>query len=148
MSENIKKTDTVETVENPNGKESAGKTFTQEEVNRIVSDRLGRERDKRAAELDEREKAVKARELAVMAAEKLAAAGLPKDLSAVLKYDDEESLDAAISQLSTIRGFKNGNDTPKKGEKHIIENKLPEQKEHDNGDKIREAFRPSKSDWS
>ena len=85
--------------------EQTGKTFTQAEVNKIISDRLARDREKRTAELDEREKAVKARELAVIAAEKLAAAGLPKDLNAVLRYDDEASLDAAISQLSKLRGF-------------------------------------------
>lgn len=70
--------------------EQTGKTFTQAEVNKIISDRLARDREKRTAELDEREKAVKARELAVIAAEKLAAAGLPKDLNAVLRYDDED----------------------------------------------------------
>lgn len=146
MSENINNTGTAKTVENPNGKEVAGKTFTQEEVNRIVSDRLGRERDKKAAELDEREKAVKARELAVIAAEKLAAAGLPKDLAAVLKYDDESSLDAAVSQLSELRGFKDGNGTRPEGDKKkIIEYKLPEPSEYDNGDSmIRNAFRLSR----
>ena len=90
------------------------RTFTQEEVNRIVSERLSRDRDKRAAELDEREKAIKVRELAVIAAEKLAAAGLPKELNAVLKYDDEESLEAAINQLSTLRGFEKNNRKPKR----------------------------------
>ena len=122
--------------------EQTGKTFTQEEVNRIVSDRLARDRDKRSAELEEREKAVKARELAVIAAEKLAAAGLPKDLNAVLRYDDEASLDAAISQLSKLRGFESGDTTPEGGKKKIIENKLPEPSEYDSGDyAIRDAFR-------
>ena len=96
---------TKDTTMNGQQHDQTGKTFTQDEVNRIVSDRLARDRDKRSAELDEREKAVKARELAVIAAEKLAAAGLPKDLNAVLRYDDEASLDAAISQLSKLRGF-------------------------------------------
>lgn len=122
--------------------EQTGKTFTQAEVNKIISDRLARDREKRTAELDEREKAVKARELAVIAAEKLAAAGLPKDLNAVLRYDDEASLDAAISQLSKLRGFESGDTTPEGGKKKIIENKLPEPSEHDSGDyAIRDAFR-------
>lgn len=121
--------------------ETGVKTFSQEDVNRIVSERLARERDKRSAELDEREKAVKARELAVVAVEKLTAAGLPKELASVLKYGDEQSLDAAISQLSNLRGFTNGQ--PINGEnRKIIENKLPEPKEHANKDyEIREAFR-------
>lgn len=114
--------------------EQTGKTFTQEEVNRIVSDRLARDRDRRSAELDEREKAVKARELAVIAVEKLTAAGLPKRLAGILKYDDETTLDEAISTLSTLHGFNSG--------KKIIENKLPERSDYDNGDSaIRDAFR-------
>lgn len=121
--------------------EQTGKTFTQEEVNRIVSDRLARDRDKRSAELDEREKAVKARELAVIAVEKLTAAGLPKELAGVLKYDDETTLDEAISTLSTMHGFVGGDRTQESGKK-IVENKLPEPSDYDNGDcAIRDAFR-------
>lgn len=125
-----------------NNPDNGAKTFTQDEVNRIVSERLARDRDTRKAELDEREKAVKARELAVMAAEKLAAAGLPKDLTTVLKYDDESSLDAAITQLSHLRGFKDGNNTPDGGKRIYQELKLPERREDENpADPIREAFR-------
>lgn len=129
--------------ENKNiNQETGERTFTQEEVNRIVSERLSRDRDKRAAELEEREKAVKARELAVIASEKLAEAGLPKDLTAVLRYDDEASLDAAINQLSTLRGFSIGKDTDT-GTKKIIEHRLPERQEYDTSEdfQIREAFR-------
>lgn len=125
-----------------NNPDNGAKTFTQDEVNRIVSERLARDRDKRAADLDEREKVVKARELAVMAAEKLAAAGLPKDLTTVLKYDDEASLDAAITQLSHLQGFSNGQNTPDGGKKTYIEHRLPEPSEYESPvDPIREAFR-------
>lgn len=127
---------------NNNPEPTGGRTFTQEEVNRIVSNRLSEDRAKRAAELDEREKAVKARELAVIAAEKLAAAGLPKDLTAVLKYDDEESLEAAINQLSNMRGFTNGKKDPATGERKYIEHKLPERTDDAaNYDPLRDAFR-------
>lgn len=126
-----------------NNPEPAGvRTFTQDEVNRIVSNRLSEDRAKRAAELDEREKAVKARELAVIAAEKLAEAGLPKELTAVLKYDDEDSLEAAINQLSTLRGFANGKNDPATGERKYIEHKLPERTDDAaNYDPLREIFR-------
>ena len=125
-----------------NNQDTVERTFSQEEVNRIVSERLARDRDKRAAELDEREKAVKARELAVIAAEKLAAAGLPKELTAVLKYDDEDSLEAAINQLSTLRGFANGKNDPATGERKYIEHKLPERTDDAaNYDPLREIFR-------
>ena len=125
-----------------NNPENGAKTFTQDEVNRIVSERLARDRDTRKAELDEREKAVKARELAVMAAEKLAAAGLPKELTTVLKYDDESSLDAAITQLSHLQGFSNGQNTPDGGKRTYIEHKLPEHNDQGSRpDPIRDAFR-------
>ena len=117
------------------------RTFTQAEVNRIVSNRLAEDRAKRTAELDEREKAVKARELAVIAAEKLAAAGLPKELTAVLKYDDEESLEAAINQLSTLRGFTNGQNDPATGGRKYIEHKLPERTDDIGFDPFRAIFR-------
>lgn len=124
---------------NNNPEPTGGRTFTQDEVNRIVSNRLAEDRGKRTAELDEREKAVKARELAVIAAEKLSAAGLPKELTAVLKYDDEESLEAAINQLSTLRGFTNGKDRGT-GKRIYEERKLPVSDIHDEYDPVREAF--------
>lgn len=126
---------------NNNPETTGGRTFTQEEVNRIVSNRLSEDRAKRAAELDEREKAVKARELAVIAAEKLAEAGLPKDLTAVLRYDDEESLEAAINRLSNMRGFTNGKNDPATGVRKYVEHKLPERTEQIEHDPLRDAFR-------
>ena len=125
---------------NNNPDTTGGRTFTQDEVNRIVSNRLAEDRAKRAAELDEREKAVKARELAVIAAEKLSAAGLPKELTAVLKYDDEESLDAAINQLSNMRGITNGNDRGT-GKRVYEEKRLPVSDVHDDYDPCRDAFK-------
>lgn len=133
----------MENNQNEKNPETGERTFTQEEVNRIVSERLGRERGKAAADLEEREKAVHARELAVLAAEKLAEKGLPKELSAVLKYDDESTLEKAIETLSTLRGFNGKKEQP---ERKIIPYVLPEG-EHDNYDpnaKIHDAFRPPK----
>lgn len=49
--------------------EQAGKMFTQDEVNRIVSDRLARERAKAEPKEDEREIALREREKAVEARE-------------------------------------------------------------------------------
>ena len=125
---------------NNNPEPTGGRTFTQDEVNRIVSNRLAEDRAKRTAELDEREKAVKARELAVIAAEKLSAAGLPKELTAVLKYDDEESLEAAINQLTNMRGFTNGNNRGT-GKRVYEERKLPEGDTNYEHDPLREIFR-------
>ena len=114
------------------------KTFSQADVNRIVADRLARERDKRTAELDEREKELKRRELSVAAREKLDAAGLNKELCKVLKYDDEAELDEAIIQLQSIKGFNAEN--PEKSEKIVIENRLPPVENIDPPDPFRKAF--------
>lgn len=123
-----------------NNPETGDRTFTQEDVNRIVSERLSRERDKRTAELDEREKKLRQRELAVIAREKLEEAGLNKELCNVLRYDDEAEIDTAISQLKNIKGFAGYNNADKGGKK-IIENKLPEGDHNVSVDKIRDAFR-------
>lgn len=95
------------------------KTFTQGEVNKIVSERLSRDRAKSAADLAEREQELSRRELAITAKEKLASHGLPKDLANILKYSDEKTLDAAIDTIKRI--------TPQmpKGLK-VLENRLPE----------------------
>ena len=80
------------------------KTFTQEEVNRIVSKRLSEEKEKMQKEQDaaiaEIEKSVKAREMRMNAIEKLHANGLPSDLADVLNCSDDESLDRSIEILS------------------------------------------------
>ncbi len=95
------------------------KTFTQDEVNKIVSDRLSRDRAKNAADLAEREQELLSRELAMTAKEKLAENGLPKDLANILKYSDEKTLDAAIDTIKRL--------TPQmpKGLK-VVEKRLPE----------------------
>lgn len=95
------------------------KTFTQDEVNRIVSERLSRDRVKTVTDLDKREKELLSRELALTAKEKLAESGLPKDLADILKYSDEKTLDAAIDAIKKL--------TPKmpKGLK-VLENRLSE----------------------
>ena len=136
---------TKDTTMNEQQPEQTGKTFTQEEVNRIVSDRLARDREKRTAELDEREKAVKARELAVIAVEKLTAAGLPKEMAGVLKYDDEKTLDEAIAKISSMKGFDSGKDTSKKeGKKVFVPNTLPPHNTDYSFDPVKYAFRPVK----
>lgn len=118
--------------------EAGEKTFSQDDVNRIVSDRLARERDKRTAELDEREQALRQRELAVIAREKLDEAGLNKELCDVLRFDDEDALDEAISKLKSIKGFNAEN--PEKSEKKVIENRLPPVENIDPPDPFRKAF--------
>ena len=92
----------------PQIRQSAGeeKTFTQEEVNKIVEKRLNRERQKfasvlnqddpREAALAERERAVMARELRIDATETFLKEGLPAELLDLLNYTDKESCEQSI----------------------------------------------------
>lgn len=93
--------------------EGTGKTFTQEEVNNIISDRLKREREKFSKEqeekLNEREKAIEARELRLTATEKLTAAGLPKTLVDAINCSDEETMNKSIEIIS--KAFQGKEDT-------------------------------------
>ena len=117
--------------------ETVEKTFTQDEVNRIIGERLAKEKTKGEADFGKREQELLQREMAVRAKEVLAERGLPKDLAEVLKYSDEESLINAIEQIQKIRGFKK-EDT--KTDKKIEENRLPDGTHGKVGDPIRKAF--------
>ncbi len=85
-----------------NDAEQAEKTFTQEEVNKIVQERLARIKpepndkeiklEQRAKELDMRERKLEAK---AMFAEK----SLPKELLDILDYSDEEKMKEHIKIL-------------------------------------------------
>lgn len=72
------------------GASGGERTFTQDEVNRIVSDRLAREREKLTgqAKKDEREKALEAREARLDCREYLDTKGYPAALLEVLEVLD------------------------------------------------------------
>ncbi len=76
------------------------KTFTQEEVNKIVSKRLSEERAKL-------EKEFAAKELNFNARAILKEKGLNPDLADVLKYEDEETLNKSIELLEAGKGEPN-----------------------------------------
>ena len=103
------------------------KTFTQEQVNAIVSKRLAEEKAKGEAVLNKREAELNQREMQIRAKELLAEKGLPKNLADVLRYSDEESLKAAVDVIEKTRGFKDSSVNNEQGEpnRKIIENPLP-----------------------
>lgn len=76
----------------------SGKLFTQDDVNRIVSERLARDRADRAAPSpeDEREKALKAREARLDCRDYLDSKKLPAALLEVLDCSDVEKFKAAV----------------------------------------------------
>ncbi len=72
------------------------KTFTQEEVNRIVSERLNREKGKidadREAEYSKREAELNTRELRLQAKEVLNEKGLSHELLDILNYSNKDEM--------------------------------------------------------
>ena len=86
------------------GTEGAGRTFTQEDVNRIVQERLAKEKgkgnedlDKRAAELDKRERRMNA-------VQKLRDNQLPDYLVDALNMDTDEAFEQSLNAIIKMRG--------------------------------------------
>lgn len=83
--------------------QEGGKTFTQEEVNRIVSERLSKEKGKinaeREATYTKKEQELNTRELKLKARETLSEKSLPSELLDVLNCSSEEELLRCIDIL-------------------------------------------------
>lgn len=86
--------------QNPDG--VGEKTFSQEDVNRIVGERLAKERAKGEAALAEREQQLAQRELLLTAKEKLTENGLPVELVDALNASSPEALEKALSIVKTV----------------------------------------------
>lgn len=92
--------------ENVTGTEMAGKVFSQEDVNRIISERLGKEREKMKKEQDlafaEQEKKINEREMRIEAKEVLISHGLPPEALELLNYTNKESCNQSIELLEKV----------------------------------------------
>lgn len=73
------------------------KTFTQDEVNKIVQERLAKEKAKYDTALEEKEKELTQREFLLEARETLTAKGLPADLLDALNTSSNEAFDKSLS---------------------------------------------------
>ena len=84
--------------------ETGEKTFTQEDVNRIVQERLVKEKSKNNGDADfaKREQELAQRELHMSAKEMLSEKGLPVQLFDALNCKDEETLKKSISTIETV----------------------------------------------
>ena len=103
---------------NNNNPDTGEKTFTQEQLNAIVGERLAKERAKSEAALAERERELNKRELRLTAKERIKEKGLPEELIDALDVTDEETLNRALNAIS--KAINN------KEVKHIIPNTLPD----------------------
>lgn len=99
MNQNGQQQPTTPTPE-ASGGQGGERTFTQEEVNRIVAERLARERAKtEPSPADEREQALKAREAKLDCREYLDAQGYPAALLDVLDSSDTAKFKASVEKL-------------------------------------------------
>ena len=88
---------------NTNPESGAGaKTFSQDDVNRIVGERLAAEKRKGEAALAEREQQLAQRELLLTAKEKLTESGLPVELLDALNVSSPEAMEKAITTLKGV----------------------------------------------
>ena len=93
------------TMNNNQAPETAGegaKTFTQEDVNRIIGERLAKEKAANDAKLAQREQELAQREMLLTAKEKITAAGLPAELAEAINMTSAETVDKAMEIIQKI----------------------------------------------
>ncbi len=86
------------------GQGTGERTFTQDDVNRIVQERLAKEKAKSSGESDlaKREQELAQRELRMSAKELLSEKGLPVRLFDALNCTDKESMEKSIETIETV----------------------------------------------
>lgn len=94
--------DENKTMNNQNPDGTGAKTFSQDDVNRIVGERLAKEKAKGEAAFAERERQLAQRELLLTAKEKLTENGLPVELVDALNVSSPEALEKALSIVKTV----------------------------------------------
>lgn len=75
------------------------KTFTQEEVNAIVQERLAKEKAKHEKQIEDITAGITTREKKLEAREKLEKKGLPPELVDLVKLDSDESFNTSLELL-------------------------------------------------
>lgn len=78
------------------------KTFTQDDVNRIVQDRLAKDREKASKELGEREQELAQREFRLNSRQKLIDKGYPESLLDALNCSSDEAFDKALGIIDGL----------------------------------------------
>ncbi len=91
--------DNKDTLTGKTGTEGTDKTFTQDEVNRIVQDRLAKEKGKGETELQKRMQELDMRERKMNATQKLRENGLPDYLVDALNMENDKAFNASIDAV-------------------------------------------------
>lgn len=107
----LKNTSTEGTQADAEGMQKDGKTFTQDDVNRIVKERLAKEKskasgnedfEKRTAELDKRAAELEEKENRLNALSALRNAGYPDELADVIKCGNADDLKKSLDIIDKI----------------------------------------------
>ena len=93
----------VNNTQQTTGNSTELKTFTQEEVNRIVQDRLARERRGSGQTIEERELDLTRRENRMKCAERLSESGYPKELLDILDTSNAEMFMENVGKLAAMQ---------------------------------------------
>ena len=101
--ENMEKTST-EGLQTSTESENTGRTFTQDDVNRIVQERLAKEKGKVSEELDKRAAELDLRERKMNAIQKLRENDLPDYLVDALNIETDEAFQKCIEAINKMKG--------------------------------------------
>ena len=112
------------------------KTFTQDDVNRIVQERLAKEKGKGNEELDKRAAELDKRERRINAIDELRKNDLPDYLVDALNIESEESFQQSMEAIKKMKG----ESTRAAGRVIGIGNPIGAVGETGGGDRIRDAF--------
>lgn len=89
-------------VQNTNPGENGEKTFTQEQVNAIIGERLAKEKSKADAAFAEKEQQLAQRELTLTAKERLNEMDLPIELLDALNISSQEALEKSLTTIKNV----------------------------------------------
>lgn len=96
------------------------KTFTQDDVNRIVQERLAKDREKASKELGERAQELAQREFRLDSRQKLIDRGFPESIMEALNCNSEKEFDKALDIIDGLIRER----TPSKEEKAEMEARM------------------------
>ncbi len=120
-----------------NNTQNSDKLFTQSDLDRIIGERLSRDKNKNSEELDKREKELHSKELKFIAKQLLDEKKLPTELADILKFEDEKSIVEVIETIEKLIGNKKTENKLSV----VNERKLPKSKNDDeNYGELRRAF--------
>lgn len=123
--------------ENTKNLQTEEKMFTQSDVNRIIGERLSRDKQKNGDDISKRENELTERELKFTAKQLLMEKGLAVELAEIIRLDDEETVIEAVDMLEKYIGVKKeDNKLSLTGERKLPVNR----KDDENYGMLRRAF--------